>query len=155
MSAPCVCGARKAASLHLTKSADFDHPYADPSRGGLKPVSDGRLEYAKQIGYSARSKDARSKPCGFFAAGAPEPTPMFGTCNGDAEGVHHTMPRSRAGGLEAAERYPKVPACNAHNAAATQDPEMMRWAETHTFRDEESGRDVPFLLSMKGVEASR
>lgn len=142
------CDGKKASGIHLSVHPQY-HAFQDGSQAGISPIGKDREAYLRQSKYRARSKDAQTKPCGFFAAGAPEPPRMFGECNGDAEGVHHTMPRSRAGGLEAAERYPKVPACNAHNTAATQDADLMAWATTHTFYDEESGRDVPFLLSMK------
>lgn len=81
-------------------------------RVSLRPMSKKRRSYLRSSGYSARSAAARLLPC---AVQSP-------VCWGRADGLHHVLARSAAGGLEAAERDGiTMPACNLCN----------EWIATH------------------------
>lgn len=73
-----------------------------------------------------RAYSEREAYCVGHALGAP------GRCIGILT-PHHTLKRSQAGGIEAAEQYPVVTVCAWLNGAFESDPEARKWGETHTF----------------------
>lgn len=138
MAARCACGARKIADIHSVKNPD-GHPYADPTRAGLKPISDGRLAYQQSSAHKEAYGVAEAY-CVGHALDAP------GKCHGPLT-PHHTVKRS-VGGLEFAEANgPVVSLCSTLNDAIESDPEVRTWALTHTFV--RAGVSHPFLLSAK------
>lgn len=138
MAAACAtCGAKKAAGVHLTTSSEY-HPYADATRSGLQPVSEGKRAYLASETHKAIYAEASSGYCVGHAVGAP------GRCSGPLT-PHHTASRGASGGQEAAEkRAPVVMLCSTLNDAIGSDPEVKRWAETHTFTRD--GVQYPFLV---------
>lgn len=151
-----VCNLRKNASCHY--GSMWTHDYEDAARirfGDVRkpvnPVSEETRRYKRKTDYAGQSKAIMGQECWFCAAGAPNPTvngvPL---CSGKAEGMHHTLERSAAGGLKASEaRAPKIPAGNGHNTWASQTVEGRRWSQSHTFWHE--GKEHPFLVDGKTV----
>lgn len=132
----CVrCGRSKNAAVHVRRSGAFTHDHQrrdrpQQARQPLNAKSQKRHQYLKDTEYAHRSTAARTQPCALGAAGATPP----GGCRGMADGLHHTLPRGRAGGLEAAERDGEtVPACGACNVWVSQSTAGQRWAEEHGF----------------------
>ena len=46
----------------------------------------------------------------------------------------HIVPRSVAGSLEEADKWPVVPQCERHNTEVDSNVELRRWAISHRFR---------------------
>lgn len=138
MSALCECGAKKNHAVHLRAVGLVGyHLYRDPTRAGLKAVSDGRRAYQQSEAHQEAYAAASAPQCLAGLAGAP------GQCLGPLT-PHHTLSRSQAGGLEAADKFPVVSLCAYHNDAIESDPKMRRWAERTTF--ERGGKEYPFRM---------
>ncbi len=138
MAAACDCGAKKNHPIHLRAlSLPGYHPWRDPSKAGLKPISDGRQEYLASTAHKAAYGAQNAPVCVFEAAGAPDP------CYGPLT-KHHLFPRARAGSLERAERVaPVANACSTHNTWASQAG--IEWAESHYVTI--GGRDWHLLMN--------
>ena len=108
-----MCGQREHGDRH---GLNGDHEYQDPSKAGLAPMSKGRQAYLRQRE-------------GVKWAGQICAIQLPNVCTVKAEGEHHVMPRGVAGGLEAADRYPKVPACSACNSAVQATVKGRKWAK--------------------------
>lgn len=138
MASLCDCGAKRNHGVHI-KALNLPgyHAYRDPSKGGLKPVSDGRAEYLASQTHKDAYGAQNGAVCVFEAAGAPD------VCYGPLT-KHHLFPRARAGSLERAERVaPVANACSTHNTWASQAG--IEWAESHYVTI--GGRDWHLLLS--------
>lgn len=134
------CGARKAHPIHGQYHEAY-HPYmVKPEPMGMSEAKRAYLDSEKhQAVYAEALGD---KFCVGHAAGAP------GRCT-ERLTPHHILPRSQAGGQEAAERFPVVMLCDWLNDAVQSIPEVREWAKSHYFH--RNGRDYPFLLSAADV----
>ena len=108
------CGLRENASPH----ALGEHEYVDATKGGIAAVSRGRRAYLK-----------KRQPIAWQGQRCAIEIPLV--CTGMAQGEHHVMPRGIAGGLEAADEYPRVVSCNACNSAVQSTVGGRAWAEEH------------------------
>lgn len=128
MAAMCAqCGAKKSHSIHLKALGMVgNHPYLDASKAGLQPVSEGRANYVKSEAHQ-RAYEHVEGECIFFAGGAPL------DCYGPIT-PGHIVPRSVAGSLEEADRWPVAPQCALHNREVDANPELRQWASEHRFR---------------------
>lgn len=122
-----VCGLSRNAPIHLRTSGDTDaHPHLD-SRGAarLSPQSASRTAYVRSEAHQ-RAYEHVEGECIFFAGGAP--LDCFGPVT-----PGHIVPRSVAGSLEEADRWPVAPQCALHNREVDANPELREWSSTHTF----------------------
>lgn len=123
-----ACGAHKAAPIHSRTSSEPErHPHLD-ARGAarLAPQSASRTAYVRSEAHQ-RAYEHVEGECIFFAGGAPL------DCMGPIT-PGHIVPRSVAGSLEEADRYPVAPQCARHNRDVDADPELRQWAESHFFQ---------------------
>lgn len=140
------CDAKKTAPVHSHHHPAF-HTYLDPSKAGLKAVSEGRQAYMQSETHKeamALSRDA--KDCWPAAYGAP------GECFGPIS-PSHIVSRGAHGGLEVADEYPAPPACQQHNAGMEQDAEIRAWAEVTYFTH--GNRQYPFKVTREWLTAER
>lgn len=131
--------------MHLKWHPEF-HPYLDASKAGLKAVSDGRAAYQRSVAHTEAYEAARATTCLPAVYGAPGP--CFGLST-----PHHILARSKAGGLEAADAYPVVPACERHNAAIQDSIDTREWAIRTYFTL--GNRQFPFLITDAWLTAER
>ena len=121
-----VCGKPQHHAVHSPTEWDHDFvkPVAEKRGAQLRGRSQKREDYLADSDYAARSAEARTKQC---VVRSP-------VCTGQAQGLHHILARSAAGGLEAAERIgPKpVAACNACNEHV--EGKGREWARANGWR---------------------
>lgn len=148
MAALCDCGAKRGHSVHIKALglAGY-HEYRDPSKAGLKAVSDGRAAYVRSQEHKDAYEALKTAHCVAAEYGAP------GTCYGP-QTPHHTFTRSKAGDLAKAEdEFPVVWMCASHNAAIQADHETREWAK-RTYLTV-GNRQTPFLVSDEFLTAER
>lgn len=133
MAAPCsTCPQarkqKKTASIHgkVAIREGWGHAYTDGSPAGLQGVSAGRRAHLASEAH-AKAYEHVAGECIFFAGGAPM------DCYGPIT-PGHIVPRSVAGSLEEADRWPVAPQCALHNREVDANPELRTWASEHTFR---------------------
>lgn len=151
MASPCAfllpggakCLAKKSAPIHL-RITPGHHDYEDASKAGLKAVSDGRAAYQRSAAHTEAYAAAKTPQCLAKLADAP------GTCVLPLT-PHHTVPRSKAGGLEAADTYPIITLCAFHNSWVQEDGRD--WATTHFVTV--GNRQWPFLVTDEFLQAER
>lgn len=147
MSAPCfTCEGKKSAGIHLKYHPEY-HAYLDPTRAGIKPVSDGRAAFNASTTHRD-AYDLRESYCVGHALPTPYKAP--GRCDTPLT-PHHTLETSFAGKEYSEKHHPVVTLCAWLNDAIGSNPEVEAWAlRTHFVR---GGVSYPFLVSKK--EAAR
>jgi hypothetical protein len=155
MAAPCAnCPPlrkqNRNASIHLKPAIKegWGHAYSDKRPVGIQAVSEGRRNYQE----SQQHKEAyavfdEDKTCWPAAHGAPK------ECAGPIT-PSHSLARSKAGGLENADKYPVPPACARHNAGQQDDTEISEWAEV-TYFTWKDGQQYPFKITDAWLQAER
>ena len=113
-----VCGAKRAASVHLSRINPGWHAYQNSKRPGLQPMSEGMQAFRDASGYNAAAAAAKGTPCQVISP----------VCTGRAEHLHEPLSRGRAGGLKAALRDgpAPIPACDACNTYISDNPVWAR-----------------------------
>lgn len=119
---------KKTASIHgkVAIREGWGHLYTDKSTPGLNAESEGRRNY-RQSEEHIKAYEHVEGECIFFAGGAPL------DCYGEVT-PGHIVPRSVAGSLEEADRWPVAPQCSRHNTDVDANPLLREWAESHTFQ---------------------